>query len=310
MNKQKSFTLIELLVVIVIIGILAGVIMISTSSSIDKANFAKAQAFSSTVQNELLSNLVSEWTFNNPSNIGEDTWGNNHGTLYNFANPATSTSGLASANECVFGTCLKFDGVNDYIDCGNDSNLYPKKGSLTVSGWVYHKDYTTYPKSLFPIGTSDAYQVGISGWQIGYASNVNTGINVVLNDGINKVADFMVWDNGYKPNDIKNSWAHIVVVFDRNNGKSYSYVNGIKQSGEVNISNVGGEIINNRIVKLGNQQGWMMDGLIDDIRIYNTALSSSQIKQNYIAGLNSMLANGNISKEDYNERINALAYDN
>ena len=35
-NKQKSFTLIELLVVIVIIGILAGVIMISTSSSIDK----------------------------------------------------------------------------------------------------------------------------------------------------------------------------------------------------------------------------------------------------------------------------------
>ncbi|MDD4376483.1 MAG: prepilin-type N-terminal cleavage/methylation domain-containing protein, partial [Clostridia bacterium] len=30
MNKNKSFTLIELLVVIVIIGILAGVIMIST----------------------------------------------------------------------------------------------------------------------------------------------------------------------------------------------------------------------------------------------------------------------------------------
>ena len=88
MNKRKSFTLIELLVVIVIIGILAGVIMISTSSSIDKANFAKAQAFSSTVQNELLSNLVSEWTFDNASSIGEDTWGNNHGTLYNFANPA------------------------------------------------------------------------------------------------------------------------------------------------------------------------------------------------------------------------------
>jgi len=188
----------------------------------------------------------------------------------------------------------------------NDSNLYPKKGSLTVSGWVFPKDYT-YPKSLFPIGTSDAYQVGISGWQVGYSSYDNTGINVVLNDGINKVADFIVWDNGYKPNDIKNSWAYIVVVFNRNNGKSYSYVNGIKQSGELNISNVSGKIINTRIVKLGSQAGWMMDGLIDDVRIYNSALSISQIKQEYITGLNSLLANNNISKEEYNQRLETLA---
>jgi len=40
MNKNKSFTLIEILIVIVIIGILAGVIMISTSSSIDKTKDA------------------------------------------------------------------------------------------------------------------------------------------------------------------------------------------------------------------------------------------------------------------------------
>ncbi|MFA7157144.1 MAG: prepilin-type N-terminal cleavage/methylation domain-containing protein [Bacilli bacterium] len=44
-NKQTSFTLIELLVVIVIIGILAGLIMISTSSSINKASIAKAKVF-------------------------------------------------------------------------------------------------------------------------------------------------------------------------------------------------------------------------------------------------------------------------
>ncbi|MDD4662200.1 MAG: prepilin-type N-terminal cleavage/methylation domain-containing protein, partial [Candidatus Pacebacteria bacterium] len=79
---NKSFTLIELLVVIVIIGILAGVIIVSTSSSINKANLAKAQSFSNTVQNELLLNLVSEWSFDNSSNIGEDTWGNNDGTVY------------------------------------------------------------------------------------------------------------------------------------------------------------------------------------------------------------------------------------
>ncbi len=39
-QNNKSFTLIEILVTIVIIGILAGVIMISTSSSIDKTKDA------------------------------------------------------------------------------------------------------------------------------------------------------------------------------------------------------------------------------------------------------------------------------
>jgi len=48
-------------------------------------------------------------------------------------------------------------------------------------------------------------------------------------------------------------------------------------------------------------------GLIDDARIYNAALSTSQIKQNYIAGLNSLLASGSISKEEYDQRLNNLA---
>ncbi len=132
--KNKSFTLIELLVVIVIIGILAGVIMISTSSSIDKANFAKAQAFSSTVQNELLSNLVSEWTFDNALNIGEDTWGNNNGTLYGAAG-AQNLPQLQPASECVSNTCLKFDGYDDYVKVSDNENLN-FSDEFTMCAWV------------------------------------------------------------------------------------------------------------------------------------------------------------------------------
>ncbi|MFA7157482.1 MAG: hypothetical protein WC123_07325 [Bacilli bacterium] len=53
---------------------------------------------------------------------------------------------------------------------------------------------------------------------------------------------------------------------------------------------------------------YSFDGLIDDVRIYNEALSSVQIKQNYIAGLNSMLVNGNMSKEEYNQKIETLSF--
>jgi hypothetical protein len=47
-------------------------------------------------------------------------------------------------------------------------------------------------------------------------------------------------------------------------------------------------------------------GKMDEFKIYNAALSSSQIKQNYIAGLNSLLNNGNMSKKEYEENINKL----
>ncbi|MDD2909706.1 MAG: type II secretion system protein [Candidatus Pacebacteria bacterium] len=125
MIKQKSFTLIELLVVIVIIGILAGVIMISTSSSIDKASFAKAQAFSSTVQNELLSNLVSEWTFDNPSSIGEDTWGNKDMIIYGNT--------FYETNNCFSQGCLSFNTMDDYA---TSSLVYNNLHSFTLTAWI------------------------------------------------------------------------------------------------------------------------------------------------------------------------------
>lgn len=49
------------------------------------------------------------------------------------------------------------------------------------------------------------------------------------------------------------------------------------------------------------------NGFIDDVHIYNAALTTSQVKQNYVVGLNSLLTTGSISKEEYGERINSLA---
>lgn len=47
---------------------------------------------------------------------------------------------------------------------------------------------------------------------------------------------------------------------------------------------------------------------MDDVRIYNVAMSTSQIKEQYYSGLNSLLASGNINKEEYKQRlVNLLA---
>ncbi|HOI60242.1 MAG TPA: prepilin-type N-terminal cleavage/methylation domain-containing protein [Candidatus Pacearchaeota archaeon] len=75
-NNLGSFTLIELLVVIVIIGILAGTIMISTSSSVTKGNIAKGKVFEESVQNNLSVGMVSRWKLDETSGtVAVDSWG-------------------------------------------------------------------------------------------------------------------------------------------------------------------------------------------------------------------------------------------
>jgi prepilin-type N-terminal cleavage/methylation domain-containing protein len=293
--KNKSFTLIELLVVIVIIGILAGVIMISTSSSIDKANFAKAQAFSSTIQNELLSNLVSEWTFDegtttsgNATNAHvKDTWGANNGILTTGYIPE-----VLAGNSCVYGKCLGF--TNDYITVPNFNN----GPEISATVWVKFNSFG----GRWIINKRDG--AVNDQWQL---MNYNNNVTAAIFGGTPAIVRGKAQFLQSKIN--LNTWNHL--TFTTNGilgGYVKIYLNGkLEDTGPL----TGNMFLSTWDVKIG-KEGWnsglYFDGSIDDVRLYNTALSSSQIKQNYIAGLNSMLANGNISKEDYNERINNLAY--
>ena len=295
--KTKSFTLIELLVVIVIIGILAGVIIVSTSSSINKANFAKAQAFSNTVQQELLLNLVSEWTFDNSSNIGEDTWGNNNGSV-------EGSPILKTKEECVFGTCLGFNGTNSISVPDKPEFNFGTQMSAFI--WIKGNNTSVWQGILTQ---RDEGTLNQRSWLMCHGTTAANKLRVILSsNGSATTKDYYTIANI-----LDNVW-HLV-GFTWNNGTLKLYIDG--QEAEVvkstdnamtalfnSTSNIGigcyyynGNIANR------------FRGSFDDVSIYNVALSTSQIKQEYIAGLNSLLANNNISKEEYDQRLNNLAYD-
>ncbi|MDD4358855.1 MAG: LamG domain-containing protein [Candidatus Pacebacteria bacterium] len=288
MIKQKSFTLIELLVVIVIIGVIAGVIMVTVSSSVSNATFARAKAFSSNVQNSMLLNLVSEWTFDEGN--ANDSWGVNDGTLHSTTTPIVYWD--KSSKKCVFGGCYEFNG-DDYIDCGN---VLSTANSYTFSFWGKITDLLNNKGILGFSGTSS--NVGFSKIASNLLLFMNTGNYRYWNASDNKVID-----------NIENDWHFFTLVVtgfgltDIDNAKLYIDGN-LMIIGSLSHSNLPMEVNNFLIGK--NTYGNYL-GLLDDVRIYNAILSSSQIKQNYIAGLNSMLANGNISKEEYNQRISKLA---
>jgi len=48
-------------------------------------------------------------------------------------------------------------------------------------------------------------------------------------------------------------------------------------------------------------------GLMDDVRIYNQAIPTSQIRQDYCLGLNKLLLNSSINKEEFTQRLSGLS---
>ena len=293
--KNKSFTLIELLVVIVIIGILAGVIMISTSSSIDKAKITKLKVFSETIKNSMMTDLISEFNFNEGSGINtKDTWsGNFTGPLVGFTSTAaaygdTNGHGWMCESNCIAGTCIKFDTVQ-YI---NQMTNYPAIGDNSFTWEFWGKtDYTSTGSVIF-LSVS-----GITNWQ----GKFN------FPHGSSNKALLYVRNSCYRyssSNVIDDKWHHIVGVFDRGKTLPDIYVDGLLNNG----SSSGGECSTVGSIPSGTLYLATNNfkGVLDEVKMYNGALTLSKIQYNYISGLDKLLITNQISKQEYNERINAL----
>jgi len=128
-----------------------------------------------------------------------------------------------------------------------------------------------------------------------------------------------IWDTwatgldmqGYT-NIIDNKWHHLVIVIsDINNVTTFYLDSNIERTdlGSVSTPTASGNFFIGSCnmvadptwcanLSLSNFSGYM-----DEIKVYNSALPFSQIKQNYIAGLESLLAKGLISEDEFKQRV-------
>jgi prepilin-type N-terminal cleavage/methylation domain-containing protein len=306
MNKlfKTAFTLIELLVVIAIIGILSGLIVVTMNGVTEKATIAKSQVFSNSLRSALMITMVSQWIFDDitdydpstkminstPGNI-PDSWSDNEGRAYN--SPI-----LKEGADCVSGKCLLLDGVNDYISCGNDES-FNIESAITIEAWV-KANYSSYQqesnyqsllnKKLSPSSVYNGYDFYLrSGRPRLTFGNGSSLVSIIMSSG--DVRD--------------NKWHYVLVSF---NGVSGDY--SIAIDGNIESGNSGSQTIasNTDAVTMsyycaGSDQTHL-NGFIDNIRIYNAAIPTSQIKEQYYSGLNKLLINKNISVEEYMLAIN------
>ncbi len=199
--------------------------------------------------------LVAAYNFNEGSgNTVVDASGNgNDGTI----------SGATRTTSGKFGGALSFDGISNWVTV-NDSASLDLTNGMTLEAWVY------------PTATMSGWQAVINkeqpgGFGAAYYLSANSDLNQP------EVAVYTTdWHKLYGgPALSANQWVHLVGTYDGSTMKLY--VNGSQVSSQ---PQTGGIDVTSGVLRIGGNSYWgeFFKGRIDEIRIYNRALSASEIQ--------------------------------
>ncbi|RLE44891.1 hypothetical protein DRJ22_05315, partial [Candidatus Woesearchaeota archaeon] len=191
---------------------------------------------------------------------------------WDFITNADDTSGLGN-NGTVYGAThtyerYNFDGVDDYIDAGNDDSLNASN-NMTVSAWIYSNENQEDNAGIVGKGDNTA-----AFWFLGINANK---LFFRVNDGTDNQAATPATLT--IPN---KKWTHVVGVI---NGKGATnlkiYQNGV-EVGTADSSNID-SLDNIKTLKIGRQDrhGTKFNGSIENVIIWNTSLTASEIQQIY-----------------------------
>jgi len=229
----------------------------SVSSSIASSSSSAAVSFSASS----ISGLVARWQFEEGTGTTTaDTSGNNYtGTLVN--NPTWSTT--VPTTNFTNTRAISFDGINDYVSTADiDVN------TITISAWVKANTVTT-----------DYVVVkNFNGTNLPYSLHVGGSYSPTQLDGMGFFAGFGPgWANSGVTTDIRGDgqYHHIAGTYDGTTLKYY--VDGVLRGSSLEGS--GNLPQNNNVVDIGvyRTDNAYFSGLIDDVRIYNRALTLAEI---------------------------------
>jgi len=207
---------------------------------------------------------VSWWKFDETSGpTGYDSMGYSDGTLVNGPN---WTSGLIDG-------ALEFYGADEYVDCGSSFESVTESSTKSITAWI-KPDSASSTARLITLWKNNS---GHSGFALRFA-----GSPVTWSGLYRKTVGY-----GWVESEVEVAegvWTHIALVQD---GCDVDiYVNGVSAA---NASNAAGPTVSNpanAVVGAYVYQGvsGCLDGKIDDVRIYERALSAEEVEALHEAG--------------------------
>lgn len=231
--------------------------------------------------------LVGHWKLDEDSGTFADSSGN--------GNDGTQSGGVSYASAGVIGNAAGFDGVDDYISAGSGTSVADVfVGGGSVSAWFKADSWgeNGYGR-IVDKGTIN--EVASDGWGIFVCDDNGTHCQDSLSFFVldtDSVAAQYGWWSGNDNSITLGQWHHVVVTYTAGSAANDPkiFIDGVEQTIFESVTPLGATFesdaantltIGNRL-RSGSDDRWF-DGAIDDVRIYNRALSADEIADLYAA---------------------------
>ena len=229
-------------------------------------NYSEIAHASATPTASAPSDMVAHWEMNEGSDeIATDSSGNgNAGTL----SGPTWTIGVGN-----IGGALHFDGTDDYVDVGTFDVIAGSAGNdgLTLAAWFKADSFISTSADNRIISKSTGTSTQNHYWML---STINSdGVKLRFRLKTDGTTTTLIASSG---NIAVGKWVHAVATYDGSNMRLYQ--NGV----EVGSTAKTGTISTNNAVSVNigrspdGSKEW--SGIIDDVRVYNRALSEEEIQ--------------------------------
>ncbi|MGA1794393.1 MAG: LamG-like jellyroll fold domain-containing protein [bacterium] len=215
--------------------------------------------------------LVSYWKLDEGAGTtAADSINSNHGILLN---DPLWTDGRSL-------TALSFDGIDDYIEVPDSPTL--NNPTFTLEAWIYlNQDLGNTQKRIISKQFSLTHTYGMEVFGVGYGGATGNQINFHTSNGAG-------WTNLVSRTHLStHTWYHVVATYDASEKRIY--INGqfdSSQSYENQTVDIPAPLTIGALKMIDPQQfGFVFNGHIDEVAIYDRALTAEEILQHYQNGL-------------------------
>lgn len=209
--------------------------------------------------NSLLNGLMAYWKLDDSGSTAEDAHATNDGTI---------SAGVTTGETGVIVDAFDFNGTSSNVSFGTACR--PTEG-LSISLWFNIADITSGGDQWF-IGNG----VYSTNW-CGYWVAINTTGNINFRLGTNTAT---LLDKTYESGLDDGSWHHVACTWDGTN--AYIYVDNVKSTATAYSTDI--VYVTACTLRMGSNayaDGTFYGGLLDEVAIYNRALTDAEVEDLY-----------------------------